>query len=72
MLLYVPLIASAIFSDSTPSGVPYFDETWGWIAGALLQLTALIMLFWATRLALKKKNFVDRAITRLKAEGGRS
>lgn len=70
MLLYVPLIASAFFSDSTPSGVPYFDVTWGWIAGALLQLTTLIMLFCATRLALKKKNFVDRAIARRSAGGG--
>jgi hypothetical protein len=70
MLLYFPLIASAFFSRSTPSGVPYLDVSWGWMAGALLQLIALIILFDATRLALKKKNFVDRALTKHRAVGG--
>lgn len=72
MFIYIPLIASAFFSQHTPSGVPYLDVQWGWIAGALLQLTALIMIFVATRLALHNKNFVDRAISKQRAGRGES
>jgi len=70
MLIYVPLIASAFFSQHSPSGVPYIDVPWGWVAGALLQLIALIIIFDATRVALHKKNFVDRAIAKAKAGSG--
>jgi hypothetical protein len=69
MFLYFPLIASAFFSKNNPSGVPYLDVPWGWIAGALLQLIALIMIFDATRAALHKKNFVDRAIIKERTGG---
>jgi hypothetical protein len=72
MFLYFPLIASAFFSQNTPSGVPYLDVAWGWIAGALLQLIVLIIIFDATRVALHKKNFVDRAIAKQRAGGGES
>jgi peptidoglycan biosynthesis protein MviN/MurJ (putative lipid II flippase) len=72
MFIYIPLIASAFFSQHTPSGVPYLDVQWGWIAGALLQLTALIMIFVATRLALHNKNFVDRAIAKQRVGRGDS
>jgi hypothetical protein len=70
MFLYVPLIASAFFTRHTPSGIPYVDVPWGWVVGALLQLIALIMIFDATRVALHKKNFVDRAIAKAKAGRG--
>jgi hypothetical protein len=72
VVLYYPLIASAFFSRSTPSGVPYVDVPWGWIAGALLQLIALIIVLDATRVALHKKNFVDRAIAKDRAGRGDS
>ncbi len=67
MVLYIPFIASGFFSKNNPSGVPYIDAPWGWIAGALLQLVVLILISDATRVALHKKNFVDRAIAKEKA-----
>jgi hypothetical protein len=69
MFLYIPFIASAFFSANNPAGVPFIDVPWGWIVGAFLQLLVLIIIFDATRVALHKKNFVDRAICEGKERG---
>ena len=65
MVVYVPLIVSAFFTENTPFGFPFVYVSWGWIAGAALQLIAIVILIDAARVALHKKNFVDRAKTKL-------
>lgn len=62
ILLYVPLILSALFSTNNPNGKPYIDLDWGWVVGAILQILVILIILDATRVALKKKNFVDRAL----------
>ncbi|HUL39868.1 MAG TPA: hypothetical protein VLU38_06220, partial [Methanomassiliicoccales archaeon] len=65
MVVYVPLIVSAFFTENTPFGFPFVYVSWGWIVGAALQLIAIVILIDAARVALHKKNFVDRAKTKL-------
>jgi hypothetical protein len=72
MLIYVPLVVSAFFTSNNPSGFPFVYAQWGWVVGALLQLIALIVIFDATRVALHKKNFVDRALAKEWVEEVRS
>jgi hypothetical protein len=61
-VLYIPLLISGLFSANNPNGRPYVDVEWGWVVGAVLQLIVILILLDATRLALKRKNFVDRVI----------
>ncbi|MEM0448495.1 MAG: hypothetical protein QW520_01555 [Methanomassiliicoccales archaeon] len=61
-IIYLPLITSALFSRSNPSGAPYLEVEYGWVIGAILQLITLCLLIDATRRALGTENFVDRRI----------
>jgi hypothetical protein len=71
MVLYVPLILSGLFSTNNAYREPFVDWEWGWAVGAILQLIVILILLDATRVALGRKNFVDRAIARELGESGR-
>jgi hypothetical protein len=49
-------------------GEPFIDWEWGWVVGAILQLIVIGILIDSTRIALRERNFVDRAL----AKGERS
>lgn len=64
--IYVPLLVSLLFTNNNSVGEPFIDWEWGWVIGALLQLLVIIILLDSTRVALKKRNFVDRALIKEK------
>jgi hypothetical protein len=62
--IYVPLLLSLLFTNNNSMGEPFIDWEWGWVVGALLQLMVIIILLDSTRVALRKRNFVDRALAK--------
>ena len=66
LTIYVPLLVSLLFTNNNSVGEPFIDWEWGWVIGALLQLLVIIILLDSTRVALKKRNFVDRALIKEK------
>jgi len=68
LIIYVPLMLSLLFTNHNSLGEPFIDWEYGWIIGAVLQLIVIVILLDSTRVALRKRNFVDRAL----AEEGRS
>ena len=64
--IYVPLLVSLLFTNNNSVGEPFIDWEWGWVIGALLQLLVIIILLDSTRVALRKRNFVDRALIKEK------
>jgi hypothetical protein len=68
LVIYVPMLLSLLFTNKNSIGDPFIDWEYGWIIGAILQLIVIVILLDSTRVALRKRNFVDRAL----AEEGRS
>jgi hypothetical protein len=68
LVIYVPLLFSLLFTNNNSIGEPFIDWEYGWVIGAILQLIVIVILLDSTRVALSKRNFVDRAL----AEKGRS
>jgi hypothetical protein len=66
LTIYIPLLVSLLFTNNNSVGEPFIDWEWGWVIGALLQLLVIIILLDSTRVALKKRNFVDRALIKEK------
>jgi hypothetical protein len=64
MSIYVPLLLSLLFTNNNSMGEPFIDWEWGWVVGALLQLMVIIILLDSTRVALRKRNFVDRVLAK--------
>ena len=62
LTIYIPLLVSLLFTNNNSVGEPFIDWEWGWVIGALLQLLVIIILLDSTRVALRKRNFVDRAL----------
>jgi len=67
LLIYVPLLLSLLFTNNNSIGEPFIDWEWGWVIGALLQLIVIFILLDSVRVAIRRRNFVDRAL----AEQGR-
>jgi len=68
LVIYLPLLFSLLFTNKNSIGEPFIDWEWGWVVGVLLQLIVIIILLDSTRVALRRRNFVDRAL----ADEGRS
>jgi glucan phosphoethanolaminetransferase (alkaline phosphatase superfamily) len=68
LVIYLPLLFSLLFTNKNSIGEPFIDWEWGWVVGVLLQLMVIIILLDSTRVALRRRNFVDRAL----ADEGRS
>ncbi len=64
VLIYVPLLLSLLFTNNNSVGEPFIDWEWGWVVGALLQVVVIVMLLDSTRIALRERNFVDRALAK--------
>ncbi len=60
-LVFVPLVLATCFSNNV-TGSPLFDVSWGWLAGFLLSLMGLILLWDTLRIVLKKSNFIERGM----------
>jgi hypothetical protein len=68
LVIYVPLLFSLLFTNNNSIGEPFIDWQYGWVVGAILQLIVIVILLDSVRVALSKRNFVDRSL----AEKGRS
>jgi hypothetical protein len=62
LVLYVPLMFSLLFTNQNSIGEPFIDWEYGWLVGVALQLVVILLLLDSTRIALSKRNFVDRAL----------
>jgi len=61
LLVYVPLGLATAFSESV-KGTPPVDIPGGWIAGLVLSLIGLAILWDTFRIVMKKRNFIDTGI----------
>ena len=62
LVIYVPLLLSLLFTNNNSMGEPFVDWEWGWLVGVALQLMVIIILLDSVRVALRRRNFVDRAL----------
>jgi uncharacterized membrane protein len=62
LVIYLPMLFSLLFTNKNSIGEPFIQWEYGWLVGVVLQLMVIVLLLDSTRIALRKKNFVDRAI----------
>jgi len=58
-IVFAPLSLATAFSENV-TGKPPIDVSWAWMAGLILSLIGLLILWDTLRVALKKSNFIDR------------
>jgi hypothetical protein len=62
LVIYLPMLFSLLFTNKNSIGEPFIDWEYGWVVGVVLQLMVIVLLLDSTRIALRKRNFVDRAL----------
>lgn len=60
LLVFIPLVLATAFSEGV-LGAPAINVSWGWIAGLILSLIGLLILWDTTRIVLGKRSYIDRA-----------
>ncbi len=62
LTLVIPLLLSLFFTANNSIGKPFIEWQYGWVVGVILQLIVIVILLDSVRIALRKRNFVDRAL----------
>lgn len=58
LFVFIPLVFATAFSEGV-LGAPAIDVSWGWIAGLILSLIGLLILWDTARIVLNKRSFID-------------
>jgi Glycosyltransferase family 87 len=62
LILSIPLYLSLLFTSNNSIGEPFIEWQYGWVVGVVLQIMVIVILLDSVRVALGKRNFVDRAL----------
>ncbi|HUL40269.1 MAG TPA: hypothetical protein VLU38_08270 [Methanomassiliicoccales archaeon] len=62
LIISIPIYLSLFFTSNNSIGKPFIDWQYGWVVGVVLQLIVIVILLDSVRVALRKRNFVDRAL----------